>query len=109
MLLNGAVERFTGEDSPRGCLLASSAATGSAAVADIHDLLTSIRMTIEDLLRARIERDIADGVLPEATDAGALAATVICTIQGMSVLARDGASREKLAGIADGVVRLLPN
>ena len=52
-------------------------------------------------LRARIERDIAAGLLPAATDAVTLAGLVMALIQGMSVLARDGAPRARLIAIGN--------
>ena len=63
----------------------------------MRDELSSIRLGVEASLRARIVRGIADGELAADADAEALAAFVTTVIQGMSTLARDGASREKLA------------
>ena len=54
-----------------------------------------------DAIRSRIERGIAEGQLQEATDAPALARFVGAIIQGMSVQARDGASRPELSAMVD--------
>ena len=68
---------------------------------DVQRELAAIRLSIETRLRNRIVTDIEAGELPAATDAEALSAHVMAVIQGMSTLARDGASREKLLRVAD--------
>ena len=104
MILVGAAERFTGSDTPPGCLIASGLATGSRGSEDVRSRGASIRQTLESQLRERIQRDVDGGVLPERTDADALAATVVCTVQGMSTLARDGASRGTLERVIEIVL-----
>ncbi len=99
LLLESAVA-FTGRDTPPGCLLASSAATGSAAAAGVRAALTSIRRQIELALRRKTACDMKAGRLAPETDVAALAAFTVATIQGMSVAARDGADRKKLERIA---------
>ncbi len=91
---------YTGEATPPGCLLASSTASGSEPQADVRAAVAGIRARGRRTLRARIERDIASGTLPERTDATALSDLVFAVTQGMSALARDGASRAELEGIA---------
>ena len=63
---------------------------------------------IEDALRRRIERDITSGFLQKATSADALAGMTMAVISGMSVLARDGAGRQKLLAIAEQTLRGWP-
>lgn len=107
-LLRSVAEAFTGPDTPRGCLLASATASGSAAAADVQKVVADVRRCIMSHLAARIERDIADGILPATTDATSLAALVMAVTQGMSVLARDGASRESLRAVADVALACWP-
>lgn len=97
----GTVRRFTGEGTPRGCLIASALVTGSDASQGVRAEATAIRAAAREGLRVRIERDIEMGLLPGGTDADTLAATVLCGIQGLSVLARDGVDRPILSGIVD--------
>ncbi len=99
-LIEGAAAAFTGTDTPPGCLLASSAIACSAEAADVREELAAIRRGIEASLRDRIARGIRDGELAAGTDAETLAAYVIAVLQGMSTLARDGASRAKLLRVA---------
>jgi len=103
-LLTAAAIGDTGEETPPGCLLASSIVSSSAAAADVREALAAIRREIEALLRARIECDIAAGQLPPGSDADMLAAHVMAVVQGMSTLAKDGAGREKLLRIVAGAM-----
>ena len=51
---------------------------------------------------------MADGELDHDTDAEALAGHVMAVIQGLSTLARDGATREKLMRVAEMTMRAWP-
>lgn len=108
-MLTAAATTYTGDVTPRGCLLASATASGSSASADVQQAVAGIRRGVETRLRARIERDIADGVLPPGTHAAALSGLVIAVTQGMSVLARDGATRASLLAIIDAALRAWPH
>ena len=108
MVLANAIRTFTGKDTPRGCLVGTGLATGSAAAADVRAEGTAMRDTLEALLTQRIERDITEELLPLDADAGMLAALVNCTVQGFSTLARDGAPAAKLHAIADRVLQAWP-
>lgn len=100
-LLIMSAERFTGKNTPSGCMLASAVATGSAESSDVRSVASKVRSKIEGFLRDRIKKDQENMVLSQSVSAEALAGLTISTIQGMSVLARDGASRKKLIQIVD--------
>ena len=101
-LLRASAIGFTGTDTPAGCLLASSAISCAAATADVQGELAAIRHRIEARLRDRITRAIQGGEMSGGAevDADALAGHVMAVIQGMSTLARDGATRRKLMRVA---------
>ena len=107
-ILEGTVVTFTGNETPPGCLLASSTATGSAAAADVREAVAGYRRDLRDRLAARIERDKADSLLPRDANAVALADLVIAVIQGLSVLARDGANRPALQAVVDAALQAWP-
>ncbi len=107
-MLETVAAAFTSDATPRGCLLASSTASGSPASKDVQDVVAGIRRAIAALLEAKIERDVAGGLLPHGTDAAAYASLVIAVTQGMSVLARDGASRETLLSVAQAAMAAWP-
>jgi AcrR family transcriptional regulator len=99
-MLTGAAAAFTGEHTPKGCLLASAALSCSESAIDVRQSLGAIRRGMETQLRDRIALGMTQGELPRDADAEALAAMTMAVIQGMSTLARDGAPREKLTRIA---------
>lgn len=107
-LLKAAAVGFTGESTPAGCLLASSAISCSSAAADVQKALAVIRLSIENRLQTRIDQDNAAGRLSQKVDAGAMAGYVMAVIQGMSTLARDGATRQKLLSVADAAMQAWP-
>ena len=109
MMLTGAVVAYTGETTPPGCLLASATASGSAASSDVQAAVASIRRALRDRLRGRIQSAIDDGRLPLTTASGPLADLVMAVAQGMSVLARDGASRADLSAIAESALQAWPS
>ena len=108
-LMTTAAAVFTREDAPPGCLVATATASCSPASADIEADLKEIRRGVEARLRERIEDAIATGELNPETDAEALAGLVIAVIQGLSSLARDGATQAKLAAIAEAAMRAWPD
>lgn len=107
-LLRSAATGFTSAEHPPGCLLATSAISCSAAAADVQRELAVIRHGIEARLHSRIVRAIESGEMGADTDADALAGHIMAAIQGMSTLARDGATREKLMRIAATALRSWP-
>ena len=108
-LLNAAAGGFTGSDTPRGCLLACSTQSCSAAAADVQNELSAIRRRIEARLKGKIAGAIKAHEMPADTDADALAGHIMAVIQGMSSLARDGASLKKLRRIVDAAMRSWPD
>ena len=107
-LLRGAVIGFTGESTPPGCLLASSAISCSAAAADVQQALAEIRLGIEKRLRNKIKRDRSMKKAERKEVADALAGHTMAVIQGMSTLARDGATRQKLSAVASMALAAWP-
>ena len=108
-LLQASARGFTGEQTPAGCLLASSAISCSAAAAEVKNALAAIRITIETRLRNKILDDQTMRKLKPAVDADALAGHVMAVIQGMSTLARDGADLQKLRSIAQTAMLCWPS
>ncbi len=108
-LLTSAALGDTGDDTPAGCLLASSIVSSSRGSDGVREELAHLRRRIEAALRARIERDIQSGSLPLECDAEALAGHMFAVVQGMSTLAKDGAGRGKLLRIVDIAMAAWPD
>jgi AcrR family transcriptional regulator len=99
--LQATAESFTRRGKPRGCLIALGALHArDASNAVVCRELRDHRAQNAKTLRLRLERGVAEGELPEGFDCRA-AATFYATVQhGMSIQARDGASRETLLAVA---------
>ncbi len=107
-LLESSAMWFTQPGQPPGCLVASAAATGSEASGTVRAALREVRQAVEGALRERAQRDLREGKLPEGTDARALAAMTMALVQGMSTLARDGATREELLALVQASLAAWP-
>ena len=95
-LLLYMAEELSCPDHPRGCMMVMAAATSASSSEKLQQALTAKRMASRGRLKARIERGIKDGDVPRGTDAGALADFYSTIITGMSMQARDGATRKSL-------------
>jgi AcrR family transcriptional regulator len=98
-LLRGSARGLSDPDKPRGCMVVL-AGIGSASPA-ICDDLRARREASVDLLRARLARAKRDGEIGADADVRAIALFYTTVQQGMSLQARDGASRRTLQQIAD--------
>jgi AcrR family transcriptional regulator len=107
-MLTKAAITFTGIDTPKGCLLASATASCSSEAAEVQQAIADIRNGIAAQLRAKIRSDVSGGILPLDTDVAALAGLVMSVTQGMSVLARDGATRAQLFSIVEHMLNAWP-
>jgi AcrR family transcriptional regulator len=97
-ILDEAPGRYTRRGLPAGCLVVSGAegTTDPAARAAVRRL----RQRKVRLLARAIEKDVSDGVLPEDTDADALARFVLAILTGLAHDAREGVPRARLARTA---------
>jgi AcrR family transcriptional regulator len=95
---------FTRPGRPAGCLVVLGALHVDEANAGLWRELRELRASSEAALRGRLERAVAEGELRGEVDCESIAAFYSAVQQGMSIQARDGASRERLHAIADGAL-----
>ena len=107
-LLRASAVGFTGAHTPTGCLLASAAISCSPDAADVQNALRAIRLDIEARLEEKIMNDSAYKELNPRVSAETLAGYIMTVIQGMSTLARDGATRQKLLSVASAAMLAWP-
>lgn len=108
-LLEKAAREFTNRSHPPGCMMVTAAGSCTAASTHMKTALADRRASSEVTLRARIKRGVTEGELPAGTDAGALARFYVTVLEGMSIEARDGASRKSLLATAAAAMRAWPN
>ncbi|MBY5320461.1 MULTISPECIES: TetR/AcrR family transcriptional regulator [Rhizobium] len=87
-------------DIPRGCMVALSS-VGSEGHVELGELVRAARAVTLDRLKARLNQAISEGEIPVSTDVHALARFVQTVQNGMSILARDGATRGELEAVAE--------
>lgn len=106
--LERSADTLTRCDLPHGCMV-----TLSSVASEGHDRLgervRNLRLAGIGMLRTRLTEALAKGELPPETDIEALTRLYISIQQGMSIQARDGASRETLLGIARMAMALWPS
>lgn len=107
VLVESAV-RLTDPRFPRGCMVVLSAVSVSEEAARVQRELASCRAGWEQQMKARLERGIAEGDVPASADAAALASFYMAVLQGMSLHAKDGASRERLLEIGRAALGAFP-
>lgn len=100
-LLRGAVANATDAANPGGCLWVQGALVTSPESASIRAELAALRARGIAQIRARLDRARSDGDLPPATDTEALTLYLISVMNGLSVQAAGGFSREQLLRAAD--------
>ncbi|KOX27676.1 MULTISPECIES: TetR/AcrR family transcriptional regulator [unclassified Streptomyces] len=105
-MLREAAGLFTESGHPRGCLVISAAANCSTA--EVEEALRDRRNANLAFFEDRIRRGVESGELPAGTDPHALARFSGAVLQGMSQQARDGATAEELAAVAEAAMRAWP-
>lgn len=107
-VLSAAVLCMTDSAQPRGCLLVQGALSSGKESEPVRAELARYRAGGIDALQARIERGKAEGDVPPDVDSLASARFLMTVMQGMSVQATSGASRESLQDITQLALKALP-
>ena len=96
-MLRATADEITRPDSPHYCMLILAAPTGAVENHGVREFLAGLRRGMLAEIRDRLARGSADGdlCLPEAS-LDAMARYYTTVVQGLSVQARDGASRADL-------------
>ena len=88
-------------DRPTGCMVVLSALIGAPENEPVRAHVAQNRKQGQQAMRERVERGIAEGDVPESTDAAQVAAFYTTVLHGLSVQARDGASPGELVATVD--------
>lgn len=99
---------LSSQNAPCGCLVILAATNVSAEAEEVNTALKALRDEGKEAMIARAKRGIEDGQMPFDADAVSLGLTLNTLLEGMSLAARDGASRDDLERIAVTALRLLP-
>ncbi|MDW8848272.1 TetR/AcrR family transcriptional regulator [Erwinia sp. MMLR14_017] len=99
---------FTDGQKPAGCFFICTSTALSADSAEVADMLKARHTSQESHLQHFLLERQSAGELDAQTNIAALSAYLGCLLQGMSVRAREGASREELDGIIDTLMLQWP-
>lgn len=103
-MLRRYVMDYTDPGKPAGCMIVLAAAVGTPDSDEVRALLRKERQAALSSIATRIRRGINDGDVPPGTDARRVAAFYATVVQGLSIQARDGASRSELLAVVDGAM-----
>jgi AcrR family transcriptional regulator len=99
-MLRATADEITRPGRPHGCMLVLAAPIGAIENSKVRQFLTSRRHGIFSSIRDRLVRGVADGDLEASPDRlDALARYYTTVVEGLSVQARDGASRAELEAV----------
>ena len=99
-MLRATADQITGPDTPHYCMLILAAPAGAVENRSVRDFLADRRRDMHATIEERLARGVAEGDLtapPAGLDAIARYYTTV--VQGLSVQARDGATREELEAV----------
>ncbi|MGK3968485.1 TetR/AcrR family transcriptional regulator [Sorangium sp. So ce118] len=100
-MLRGNAEAYVSPGKPSGCMIVLAATLGTQESEAVRSHLAEVRRGALVELQRRLDRGVVEGDLPAGTDTAALAAFYTTVLQGLSIQARDGASREALLAVVD--------
>ena len=99
-MLRATADQITQADAPHYCMLVLAAPTGAVENHTVREFLADGRRIQLTLIRERLTRGVTDGDLTATPDRlDALARYYATIVQGLSVQARDGATRAELEGV----------
>ncbi|GAA0911384.1 TetR/AcrR family transcriptional regulator [Virgisporangium aurantiacum] len=96
-MLRATADQITGPDTPHYCMLILAAPTGAVENHPVREFLADRRRDMHATIKARLTQARTDGDLttsPDTLDAVARYYTTV--VQGLSIQARDGATRADL-------------
>jgi TetR/AcrR family transcriptional regulator, copper-responsive repressor len=107
-LMMGTIDSFFEPEGSKGCMVVLAATNCTTESSDIFEELADRRRLAERVVRDRIAAGRNAGEFPADTDIETLAGTIITTLYGLSIKARDGASRASLQKVVEQVMSMWP-
>jgi AcrR family transcriptional regulator len=99
--LRDSVIEFTTPGQPRGCLLVIGAINCAHASSGVQEHVRQFRVKTQRTIARRLRQGVEQGDVPAGTDLSALASFYTALLHGLSIQARDGASRASLLAAVD--------
>ncbi|TCP89727.1 TetR family transcriptional regulator [Rhizobium sp. PP-CC-2G-626] len=106
-ILNEAIEIYTHQDRPGGCMVVTAATNCASENEGVHDWLADYRRRRTASLVERLEKAVANGELAPETEPQMLGDYYAAILHGLSVQARDGVAKERLLATIPTAMRVL--
>lgn len=100
-MLTDAVMLFTSWEQPRGCMIVSSGLRMGAGNEELLKWLSEQRIQRLASVFDRLRRGQEAGEISQSADISSLADLLTTVLQGLSIQAEDGMTRERLLGIVE--------
>jgi AcrR family transcriptional regulator len=107
-LLTEFATLFTDRSHPPGCLGVMAMTTATTASPKLQKFLAEQRAEAKAGMRERLHDAVREGELAADTDVAALVNFYVAMIDGMSLQAREGATRKTLLAMVDTAMRAWP-
>ena len=95
-------------ETPCGCMVVLAAVNLADSAGEVAQAVRHLRMATKELFAIRLRQAAGEGQIPPDADIPALAGTLNALLEGLSLQARDGLSRQELSAMAALAVNLLP-
>lgn len=106
-MLNESAAEFCKPRRPRGCMVSTAVLTCAIENQDEVKYVAQLRKAAVEAFKDRIDRAIDTGEFKPTTDSAALARYLGTIVQGMSVQAQDGATKQELLEVANLAIQTL--
>ncbi|MGI8308143.1 TetR/AcrR family transcriptional regulator [Saccharopolyspora hattusasensis] len=100
-MLRDNADAYVDPNTPRGCMVVLAATNCTPENRRIRDYLAECRRDDFRAVQARLDRGITDGDVPPGADLETIASFYLTVLQGLSIQARDGSSRETMHAVID--------
>ena len=99
-MLRATADQITGPDTPHYCMLILAAPTGAVENLTVREFLAERRRDMRTTIKDRLARGVTDGDLTApSANLDAIARYYTTVVQGLSIQARDGATRAELESV----------
>jgi TetR/AcrR family transcriptional regulator, transcriptional repressor for nem operon len=109
-VLHGFLAIFTrrsDDDNARGCMGINATTAFGRTQPDVTSLARSTATSVETMLAGLVESAKQQGEVSKTVDSMAAASFLYATLQGLTVRAQAGASRDELARVADFAIKAI--
>jgi AcrR family transcriptional regulator len=103
-MLRENVADYVDPETPVGCFIVLGAPIGGPGSRSVQDYLAALRRETADTIAKRVERGIDEGDVPAGTDTIAAGEYYNTVLNGISISARDGSSRDALDAVVDAAM-----